>query len=102
MPIKLRDAGLMQQASRWKQSGGNDEEKLAVGVMMRYIWYPGSARLARVAGRLQVIANFHCHTAKTTSKKFVSAKCGNHHGATVRSPTRNPLSLFFLHDRHRP
>ena len=36
-----------------------------------------------------------------TSKKFVSAECGNQHGATVRSPdAQTPPSLFFLHYEH--
>ena len=36
-----------------------------------------------------------------TSRKFVSAECGNQHGATVRSPVRQTSpSPFFLHDEH--
>ena len=37
-----------------------------------------------------------------SSKKFVSAECGNQHGATVRSPdAETPHSPFFLHDEHQ-
>src|SRR6185437_13545200 len=65
IPIRIKIACLrLNAASRPMENRAADtiRNSCSVGVMMRYISRPGSARLWRAGDRLQAIANFHYHT----------------------------------------
>src|SRR4029077_14660546 len=66
MPIRMKIASRRLNAAskpRENRAAETMRTSCSVGVMMRYIWRLGSARLWCAGHRLQAIANFDCYIA---------------------------------------